>query len=165
MVTCAVLGTGVTSGIEALGLYGPWPVELPPPAVAPSPRTSPCTADAGWHRWDFTAHVPAPCCPPSACSDTCWGKEELNHGNFFFPFHFLLLLKLLELCTSGSVHCEWFRFSLSPSLGDTFPESCCGDWPWCQQDGAPGSPSSLIPTANTQLGFERIASESSRSPH
>lgn len=40
--------------------------------------------------------------------------------------YFLSLLELLGLCTSGSIHCQQFRFSFSPSLGDTFPEPCCG---------------------------------------
>lgn len=150
LTTCPVLARGATSRGEALAAHTP--------QAAPSYRGS-ATLHWGHETWQ--------CCPPSSSSSTCQGQEELNLGNFP-PTHtqyFLSLLELLGLCTSGSIHSQQFRFSFFPSLGDTFPESCCRAWPRCQQDRAPGSPNSLIPTVNTQLGFKCIASESSRSPH
>lgn len=135
--------------------------------AARTPRAAPsCSGPATLH-WSLPwGHGTWQCCPPLSSSYTCQGQEELNLSNFFPPtYHFLSLLELLGLCTSGSIHSQQFRFSFFPSLGDTFPESCCRGWPRCQQDRAPGSPNSLILTANTQLGFKCIASESSRSPH
>lgn len=134
----------------------------PRPAAALAPCIGPCAGDTGQHHGTWQC----PVLSPLILLLHLLREGRVKPQQFFFPLpYFLPLLELLELCTSGSIHSQQFRFSFFPSLEDTFPESCCGAWPRCQQDRAPGSPNSLIPTANTQLGFNRIASESSRSPH
>lgn len=103
-----------------------------------------------WGHWAAPWDVTVPCAvqPLQPFSYTCWVMQELNLSNFFFSplVYFLSLLELLELCTSGSVHSPWFRFSFSPPLGTPFLNLTTEPDP-----GASRTEPQEVPTASSRL--------------